>query len=162
MPGAEEVYLAVMVEHRWRDLFSLLLRIFSKVWLVAGIAVLLTGCGIAIYQAVWISRSATTTGRIVGLIATKDQEQGSTSYAPQFTFEDDRGRVYTVSSGVQSNPPEFRIGEHVRIRYIENHPSSAKIDSFWQLWLVPFVCTVLGIFLIPAGYILLRVERRVL
>jgi hypothetical protein len=155
------VYLACVPENRWIHLLRPVLRMFSRGWLWGGIVAAVIGCGFAAYQSIWLFRSIPTRGIIVELTPIRDQEQNATSYAPRFTFKNDYGRAYTVTSSVQSNPPEFAVGEQVRVRYIRSNPSSAKLDSFWQLWLVPFVCTSLGIFFSGAGYLLLRLERRV-
>jgi len=159
--GSDEVYFASMVEHGWTDLLSLLLWIFSRAWLVGGIIALSAGCGFAVYQLVWLARSVTAQGNVVKLIQIRDEEQNTTSYAPQFTFRNQHGDAYTVTSGVRTSPAEFQVGEQVRVRYIRDNPSSAKLDGFWQLWLVPFVCSILGMFFVPAGYLLLRLERRI-
>lgn len=150
-----------MVKHGRTDLLSLLLWTFSRAWLFGGIVLLFAGCGFAMYRSVWLARSVTAQGSVVKLIQVRDEEQNSTSYAPQFTFKDQQGNVYTVNSNVRTSPPEFQVGEQVRVRYIRDNPSSAKLDGFWQLWLVPFVCCFLGIIFVPAGYLLLRLERRI-
>jgi hypothetical protein len=148
-----------MPENRWVDLLRALLRVFCRAWLVGGIVALL-GCGFATSQSIWLLRSAPVSGVVTQLTPHQESEGSNTSYAPQFTFTDDLGRDHTVTSHVQSDPPEFTVGEQVRVRYIRSDPSSAKLVSFWQLWLVPFVCAILGVFFSVAGYLLLRLERR--
>jgi hypothetical protein len=101
----------------------------------------LIGRGFAIYKSIWLFRSAPASGLIVELNPIKDQEY-TTSYVLRFTFSDNRGRAYTVTCPAS----RIRVGEHVLVRYIRSNPSSAKLDSFWPLWLVPFVRTSLGIF----------------
>lgn len=89
-----------------------------------------------------------------------DKQKDTVNYAPTFTFKAIDGRDYSVTSDVASNPPSFEVGEEVRIVYIKSNPGSAKIDSFWQLWLVETVLGFLGIFFAGAGYLLLRYEKR--
>jgi hypothetical protein len=148
--------------NRWIGHLKLLLWITCRLWLVGGVIALVTGCGLAIYQSVWLSRTSQASGLVVQLIPTRDAEQSVTSYAPRFTFKDETGRTYTVTSHVRTSPPEFGIGERVGVRYIKSDPSSAKLEGFWQLWLAPFVCVILGVFFTGAGYLFLRLEKRFL
>jgi hypothetical protein len=62
----------------------------------------LIGRGFAIYKSIWLFRSAPASGLIVELNPIKDQEY-TTSYVLRFTFSDNRGRAYTVTSSVQNS-----------------------------------------------------------
>jgi len=118
------------------------------------------GCGFGVYRSLWLSRSFSAIGTIDSVSEVVDQQNSGINYAPTFTFSAADGKEYTVTSGVASNPPDFEVGEHVRVRYLPNHPKSAEIDSFWQLWLVSVVCGGLGAVFTTAGYLLFRYERR--
>jgi Protein of unknown function (DUF3592) len=49
-------------------------------------------------------------------------------------------------TGLGSNPPAYRIGEHVGVRYDPDNPQDARIDQYWQIWFLP---TLFGIFSTP-------------
>jgi len=113
-----------------------------------------------VYTAVFVSRSIAVDAEVVALSAVPSQEDNSTNFAPTFVFKAEDGRIYTVTSAVATNPPEFEVGERVRAVYIRSSPGSAKLDSFLQLWFGTIVCVGLGSFFSFAGYLLLRFERQ--
>ena len=149
-----------MPQLRWTDLLRIGLRIFGRAWLVCGILSIAVGASFAIYQTVWLYRSASARGTIVALVPFTDPEQAGITYTPRFSFRDDQGHTHVLISSYRTSPPEFTVGQHVPVLYIRNHPSSAKLDRFWELWLVPVVCAGLGAFFAISGYLLLRLERR--
>ena len=132
---------------------------FSRAWLICGLGGIVVGCGFAIYTASWLYRSIPGRGTIVELVPTTSQEGTAISYAPRFSFRAGDGRLFTVTSSVMSNPPEFQVGEEVRVRYIRTDPTSAKLDYLWQLWLVSAVCAGLGALFAGAGFMLFRYLR---
>ncbi len=117
-----------------------------------------SGCGFIVFQYLWLVRSVPAHGTVVELIPVEDREQNTMNYAPRFAFSGDDGRAYTVTSGAATNPPGFQVGQQVRVRYIRDNPSSAKLDYFWQIWFAPVVFGVLGALFATAGYLLLRRE----
>src|SRR5690242_5636521 len=106
-----------MPSNRVRNLQRRILRTFSRAWLICGIGALITGCGFGVYRSLWLSRSFSAIGTIDSVSEVVDQQNSGIDYAPKFTFSATDGKVYTVTSGVASNPPDFEVGEHVRVRY---------------------------------------------
>lgn len=148
-----------MPPKKQRSRLRRLLSITCRTWLICGLGALATGCGFAIYRSVWLFRSIPERGTVTRVSEVVDQQNNTVNYAPTFTFKALDGHVFSVTSGVASNPPSFEIGEEVRIRYIGGNPRSAEIDSFWQLWFVEVVLGGLGVFFTGAGYLLGRYER---
>jgi hypothetical protein len=68
------------------------------------------------------------------------------SYAPVVEFMPPHGGPVRFTDGLGSNPPAFRVGEGVRVRYNPDDPHDARIDQFWHIWFVP---TFFGIFSTP-------------
>ena len=132
---------------------------FTRAWLVCGILALLTGGAFAIYQSAWLYRSASARGTIVALVPFTDPEQTGTTYTPRFRFTDTAGHSHVLMSTYRTSPPEFTVGEHVPVLFLPGNPSSARLDRFWDLWLVPVVCAALGAFFTVSGYLLLRLEQ---
>lgn len=129
-------------------------------WLLGGgLGTLAVGVGFGLYTSFFMFRSATANGTIVRFEAETDEE-GTTNYAPVFSFTAANGQTYTVRSGVGTNPPGFDEGQSVRVLYIRSDPGSAKLDSFWQLWTITVICSPLGLFFSCPGYLLLRYRRK--
>jgi len=136
-----------------------LLLLFGWWLLGGGLCTVAVGVGFGIYTSIYIFRSATAAGTILRFEASTD-EDGTTNYAPVFSFTTASARTYTVRSGVGTNPPGFEEGQSVRVLYIKSDPSSAKLDSFWQLWTFTVICCPLGLFFSCPGYLLLRYRRK--
>jgi hypothetical protein len=66
-----------------------------------------------------------------------DSDEDGDSYAPIVHYAVD-GRSYEMT-GTYTNPPAYDVGDQVQLRYDQDDPSIARIDSFWDLWLLPLI-----------------------
>ena len=69
-----------------------------------------------------------TMGRVVGL--DESSSDSGTGYSPIFVFTA-AGNEYEVNSGIASDPPDYAVGDIVRVRYLPANPQIAEIDSPW-------------------------------
>ncbi len=135
-----------------RDNWLVVLKLLMWIGLVQGIVWTLLTLGFAAHTLIFIERSVTATGTIVELREKQDDE-GSVTYAPAFTFSLKDGNQQTVVSNVGSNPSPFEVGEKVPVRYEPDDPSDAAINSFGQTWgfsigfgIAAIVMTLFGLF----------------
>jgi len=136
------------------------LRLFRWWLLVSGLSVGAVGFAFAAYTSVFLLLSTSTKGTIVRLEPIEDQNDGTTNYAPVFSFSSQDRQTHVIRSIVSSNPSGFEVGEVVRVLYIKSNPEGAKIGSFLQLWFVAIICSVLGLLFGVPGYLLFRYERK--
>jgi hypothetical protein len=131
-------------------------------WFAAGVVLLAIAAGFGIRTSVFLLRSVSARGRIVHStpVETHGRPYDSQDHAPAFTFTAEDGKSYTGSSDISTSPPEFAIGDEVKVYYEKGHPEGAKLASFPQLWFYSFVLGILGAFFTCAGYILLLFDRR--
>jgi hypothetical protein len=139
--------------------FRRLLRFFGWVWLFGGLVLSAIGIGFGVYNAVFLYRSFAATGTIESLVPVFDQQSGATNYAPVFTFKTPDGHSYAVKADVASNPPGFTMGQTVNVLYLRSDPTTAKLDSFMQLWFMAIILVAVGISLSGMGYLFLRYKR---
>ena len=66
---------------------------------------------------------------------------------PVFSFQDQSGSTVTFRGSSGTNPPSYKVGDMARILYDVNISSNARVDSFFELWVIPGITTVLGGFL---------------
>ncbi len=137
-----------------------LLWLFSWWLFLGGLSALAVGIGFGLYTSLFLLRSSAANGTVLRLDAVPDNEDGTTNYAPVFSFVAADGRTYTLRSGVATKPPEFEEREAVRVLYIKSDPGNAKLDSFWQLWFVTLICCLLGAFFGVPGCLLVRYARK--
>lgn len=96
-----------------------------------------------------------TMGVVTGYEENHSREGGLT-YSPiiAYTAAD---QSHTFVSSNSSYPPAYEIGEEVPLLYNPQDPTLARVDSWWELWLLP---TMLGgaavILALSANLLLLR------
>lgn len=79
-------------------------------------------------------------------------------YFPIFRYRDEAGKEHVICSDTGTNPPGFKKGDSIRVLYDAANPSDCRIDTFWQLWLLPLIFCVLGIAFALVGSIVVIVE----
>lgn len=107
----------------------------------------------------FLKTAKTTQGTVVDLISSRSSD--SVTYAPLIEFNTtDNSRIEFVSSN-SSSPPSYSRGESVEVLYQESSPESAKINSFFSLWLGTIIVGVLGLifFLIGMSIIIFGVSK---
>jgi Protein of unknown function (DUF3592) len=113
-----------------------------------------------IHTEIFLHESIATEGTITALMPKQDGSDASVTYAPMFTFTAKDRQSYTVTSNASANPPEFKVGEKIRVLYEPDRPDGARIDSFWQLWSLAMIFGIVGTVTTGAGYLILRLGRR--
>ena len=100
----------------------------------------------------FLKKAVTTEAEIIEMVYQSSKSGGS--YAPKYRFTAKDGTEHTVHSSISSRPPAFQTGDKVRVFYNPSAPKKTKIDTFWQLWLVPFVFGAMGCGMITFGFLL--------
>lgn len=79
----------------------------------------------------------TTTGIVIEL--EESESDGSCCvYSPVIEFEAN-GQTYTFEGDSASYPPEYEVGEEVRVLYNPENPSNAQINKVSERWLMPVI-----------------------
>jgi hypothetical protein len=71
-------------------------------------------------------------GVVVELSESVD-EDGSTYY-PVVRFVAPDGQVVRFKGGIGSNPPDYRVGDPVRVLYDPSNPRTARLDTWGNRW----------------------------
>jgi hypothetical protein len=99
----------------------------------------------AAYNSYNLSKNGeTTTGIVIELEESSSTEGGCCVYSPVIEFEAN-GQTYTFESDSASYPPEYEVGEEVRVIYNPENPNNAQINKASERWLMP-------VLLIPAMF----------
>lgn len=77
------------------------------------------------------------------------------TYRPVVSFRVGTAQTIRFQSIAHSNPPEYELGDSVRVLYDPGCPSEARIRSFTSLWLLPIVLGGLGLIFTVLGVVLL-------
>jgi hypothetical protein len=78
----------------------------------------------------------TTTGIVIELEESTDSDNSCCVYSPVIEF-DANGQTYTFESDNASYPPEYEVGEEVRVLYNPSNPNNAQINKASERWLMP-------------------------
>jgi hypothetical protein len=115
--------------------------VFLGSFCVAGPLLLILALGAAVQRGALVIFGLHAEATVVGM-----RSMGATAvnYAPVFQFTANDGRTHTVSSDVYGKDSAVRYGERIAVLYSPEHPESARIDSFAQLWTLPLVLGVVG------------------
>lgn len=90
---------------------------------------------------IFLRASRKTYALVVRLAKTRNSDR-QTMYLPVLEFQSAGERKISVTSTIASNPPAYKIGEQVEIRYLTKNPQSAKINSFSEIWLITIFLTI--------------------
>ena len=125
--------------------------------LLKGIAIIILGGAIfggGVYlsqeEIEFYTQSTQTEGTIIGI---DSKRSGNTNYYyPVVSFESEDGNTYTISSKTGTNGPfDHETGEKIKIRYLKEKPTNAKIDNFMELWGMSAILLAVGLVFFLAG-----------
>lgn len=106
------------------------------------------------------TNGVTTTGTVVRMNEQSDGEGGCCTFVPVVDFHVN-GNVYTFEGDTASDPPAYRVGQQVDVRYDPNNPNTAQIDSWFERWAFPVIIIpamiIAAIFL---NFFMIRAWRR--
>src|SRR5688572_17817027 len=84
------------------------------------------------------TKGETASGTVVRMEESNSSEGGCCVYSPVVEFRAG-GKTYSFQGDTASDPPEYRVGQEVRVRYDPANPETAQIDSFGERWLFPII-----------------------
>ncbi|HNY10271.1 MAG TPA: DUF3592 domain-containing protein [Candidatus Wallbacteria bacterium] len=82
-----------------------------------------------------------------------------TLYAPVVKYKTPGGVEREFVSSTSSYPAAYSAGDKVEVIYDKRIPASAEINSFFSIWLVVFILTLLGSVFSIIGTLLLRIKE---
>lgn len=89
-----------------------------------------------------------------GIIVAMKKHQGAAGkYFPLVRFQTKNGKTIDFTPGNGSNPPMYKVNDHVPVIYNSAYPNAAVINSFIEIWLGPVIYAGLGLLLlISSGF----------
>lgn len=91
----------------------------------------------------FVASAAIASGEVIDLIESRDSD-GDSIYRPRVQFQTPDGRRREFTATVAANPAGFYAGEAVEVLYDPVRPSTARIDTFFQLWFTPLLLGGMG------------------
>ena len=117
-------------------------RLQTGCWIIFGNLFLAAFCLWGVYAAYtgWQlqTKGETTTGTVVRMEESSSADSGCCVYSPVVEF-DVNGQDYSFEGDNASDPPAYKVGEVVDVRYDPLDPNTAQIDSFFERWIFPIL-----------------------
>ncbi len=87
--------------------------------------------------------------RANGVIVEMKKHPGAAGkYFPRVRFQTKEGITIEFTPGNGSNPPMYKVNDHVPVIYNSAYPDAAVINSFIEIWLGPVIYAGLGLLLL--------------
>jgi hypothetical protein len=130
-------------------------------WMCFVIGAGLLACGYGFYHHTrsFLAGCTHADGTVVENIVGHSASDDSTMYYPEFSFQTPDGEAHTMVSSSGSSPASYKVGQHVPVVYTPGDLTSAKVDSFSELWFAATVFFVLGAAGCIGGIFWLLVDR---
>jgi hypothetical protein len=120
-----------------------LLKILGRLCAALGAISLVASIVTYIHACRFVDSAARAEGTVIKMVERRSRDSG-TMYSPVFVFRDAQGRNHEIYSSVSRYPPAYKVGETVTVLYDGDDPDHAKLDGFFDLWLVPLVLGIIG------------------
>jgi hypothetical protein len=113
------------------------------IFLAIGLA-MLSGAGYSTLETRHdIAVGTTANGTVTDLFHGSDSD-GDSVYYPRVRFVTQSGDVIEFTGSNGASPPAFEVGETVSVLYDPISPGNARINGFFQLWLLPMILGAMG------------------
>lgn len=130
-----------------------------KIFFVIGSIFILISSVLIINKILFLSKACSAEGTVIYMKTSKGHDNGTT-FTPVVQFKLTDGENITFTSSVGSNPPQFKIGDSVKVLFSPDKPDNAEINSFVSLWLLQIIFLFIGIVFLIISIIGLTKMRR--
>ncbi len=106
---------------------------------------IVTAMIIFVWDIVFISNSIKTTGIVVEVKESRNEETGNPLFCPVVEYVDETGMKNTFSPGHWHSPARYEKGDTVSVAYQKENKGHAVICDFSSLWVLPFALFIVGV-----------------
>jgi Protein of unknown function (DUF3592) len=129
------------------------LLLVGFLFLVIGLAVLISGVVAAIKQKRKSASGVAATGTVINLVK-KILNPGSAGvYCPVVQFSTSTGQLIQFESAFGTMPASHHVGQTIAVRYDRSNPQSAEVDSATANWFVPGCTMAMGLLFFAMGLV---------
>jgi len=124
-------------------------NILRKVFSLLGFAFIIGAIFLGKKSFDFVDKSQKVKGTVIGFQV--QESSRSRGYTPIIVFRTAKGQRIKFLGNIVSSSPSYKKGEQVEVLYLPSAPQKAKINSFWSIYLAPFVLGVFGVVFFPLG-----------
>jgi hypothetical protein len=132
------------------------------IFCVPGPVGLLFAVKLAVYRAAFIHAALRADGTVIGKEPVRTTRTGAGTALAQFRFTANDGRLQIINSDASVPFSTFKLGDRVRVLYLQSDPEIARIDAFSTLWQESLLVGIWGAVCstIPVFILVMRRRRR--
>lgn len=120
------------------------LKLIGAIFILASIVLLGAG-GYAYHDTKkFLENSVVAKGVVVDVVSRSSSSSSGHTHVPVVRFKTDKGETITAHGSLGSDPPSYKKGEEVRVRYDPKDPHDFSIDTFFELWFLPIILLGMG------------------
>ena len=127
------------------------LLLVGVLFVLIGIAVLISGAVGAVKQSRKASRGVAATGTVVDLVSRVFNPGSAGVYCPVVDFTTASGQPVRFESQFGTMPASHCVGQSIAVRYDPADPRKAEVDSATANWFVPGCTIAMGLMFLLMG-----------
>ena len=119
---------------------------FVGVLCAVGPLLLLIAIALSIPTARFVFTSTAADGKIIYLQRAYSRRFSKEVYKPAVRFTANDGQTHIFVADSRTGLVPLKPGDAIRVLYIKDHPETARIDTFPQLWMPQLILGIVGVF----------------
>jgi len=122
---------------------------------------LLLALDLIVHRASFIHEALRAEGKVIGMVPVQTTRTGAGTCIPEFRFTASDGQLHLINSDISVPSSTFKVGDTVRVLYLQSNPEVARIDAFSTLWQESLVVSIWGAVwsIIPVFILVIRKRR---
>lgn len=129
------------------------LLLVGVLFVLIGIAVLISGAVAAVKQSRKTARGVGATGTVVDLVSRVFNPGSAGVHCPVVDFTTATGQAVRFESQFGTMPASHRVGQSIAVRYDPADPHKAEVDSATANWFVPGCTIAMGLLFLLMGLV---------
>ena len=123
-----------------------------------GPILLLIAIGSSVPTARFVLASTATDGKIMSLQREYSTRQSKEVYRPVVRFTASDGQTHMFIADSRAGLVALKTGDTIPVLYLNDHPETARIGTFVQLWMAQFILGIVGVFftIVPVRILIRR------
>lgn len=94
---------------------------------------------------IFIGKSQKAKGTVIEMVYSRSTDESSGGYSPVYQFRTLDGQTIVKEDNLSSNPPRFQVGQVIDVLYEPGNPNKARINKWFNLYLVPLILGFVGL-----------------
>jgi len=138
------------------------LLLIGLLFVLIGIAVLISGVIGVVKQSRESARRVAATGVVVDLVRRVVSPGSAGIYCPTVDFITAAGQTVRFQSEFGTMPASHQVAQSIAVRYNPDNPQEAEVDSATSRWLVPGCMIGMGVLFLGMGLVFMVIGIAVL